>query len=330
MTVTDTPPQARLVELSTGYIVTKALAVAAQLSIADRLAAGPRASDDLAAEANVHPRALYRVLRCLGAHGVLSETEPGRFELTPVGECLRDDAPGSMRAWAIMNSEVTFGAFADALHSVRTEEPAFERVFGVPLFEFLGDRPEQREVFARAMGDFNRAATLAAARTYDWSGVTRVVDVGGGSGTLIADVLERHRDIGGVLFDLPEVVAEIPGNGRLEVVGGDFFEAVPAGGDAYVLSWILHDWDDERALAILRNCREAIVPNGRLLIVETILPPGDEPHFGKVLDVAMLVITGGRERTEAEYAGLLERAGFRLNRVLPTPTPMGVVEAIAC
>jgi hypothetical protein len=330
MTVTDTPPQARLVELSTGYIVTKALAVAAQLNIADRLTAGPRTSDDLAAEANVHPRALYRVLRCLGAHGVLSETEPGRFELTPVGECLRDDAPGSMRAWAIMNSEVTFGAFADALHSVRTEEPAFERVFGVPLFEFLGEHPQEREVFARAMGDFNRAATLAAARTYDWSGLRRVVDVGGGSGTLIGDVLERHPEIGGVLFDLPEVAARVAGNGRLDVVGGDFFSGVPAGGDAYVLSWILHDWDDERALAILRNCRAAIAENGRLLIVETILPPGDEPHFGKVLDVAMLVITGGRERTESEYAGLLERAGFRLTRVLPTPTPMSVVEAIAC
>jgi hypothetical protein len=329
-TITQIPPQARLLELSTGYIVTKALAVAAQLGVADALSAGPRTSDELAAETGTHPRALYRVLRCLGAAGVLTETEPGTFELTEVGACLRSDAPGSMRAWAIMNSEGMFGAFTDVFHSVRTEEPAFERVFGAPLFDFLGRNPEQGEVFGRAMGDFNRAATVAAAETYDWSGLERIVDVGGGTGTLIQRVLERSPDARGVLFDLPEVAGVARGSlgDRCEVVAGDFFEGVPEG-DAFVLSWILHDWDDERCRAILRNCRAAAREGARLVVVETILPPGDEPHFGKVLDVAMLVLTGGRERTEAEYAELFAASGFALERVLPTPSPMSVIEGVA-
>jgi hypothetical protein len=332
----STAPQARLLELSTGYIVTKALAVAAALRVPDLLAAGPRPSAELAEESGTHPRALYRVLRCLAAAGVLSEREPGCFALTDVGEYLRSDVPGSMRAWAVMNSEGMFGAFTDVFHSVRTEQPAFERVFGEPLFDFLDSNPEQREVFAQAMGDYNLAATIAAAESYDWAGLERIVDVGGGSGTLLADVLARHREARGVLFDLPDVAPlarpalEAAGAAsRCEIVEGDFFAAVPRGGDAYVLSWILHDWDDERALTILRNCRAAAGAGARLVVVETLLPPGDEPHFGKVLDVAMLVLTGGRERTEAEYGALLEAAGFRLERVVPTPSPMSVLEAIA-
>jgi SAM-dependent methyltransferase len=232
-----------------------------------------------------------------------------------------------MQAWAIMNSEGMYGAFADVLHSVRTEEPAFERVFGRPLFDFLAGEPAQAEVFGRAMADFNRAATLAAVDSYDWTGARTVVDVGGGTGTLVRTLLRRHPELRGVLFDLPDVVAQAPGlDGRLELAGGDFFDRVPAGGDVYVLSWVLHDWDDDAALRILRNCRSAIAPGGRLLVVETILPPGDEPHFGKVLDVAMLVLTGGRERTEEEYAALLDAAGFRLERVLPTPSPLSLLE----
>jgi hypothetical protein len=331
ITTTTSDPQARLLELSTGYIVTKALAAAAQLGVADRLADGPRSSDELAADLDVNPRALYRVLRCLGAAGVLTEPELGSFALTEVGACLRSDVPGSMQAWAIMNSEGMFAAFTEMLHSVETEEPAFERVFGSPLFDFLGDNPEQGAVFARAMGDFNRAATLAAAQTYDWTGLTRIVDVGGGTGTLLASVLDRYPEASGVLFDLPEVAeaARAELGDSCNVVAGDFFESVPGGGDAYVLSWILHDWDDERALRILRNCRAACVEGSRLVVVETILPTGDAPHFGKVLDVAMLVLTGGRERTEAEYCRLFETAGYRLTRVLPTPSPMSVVEAVA-
>jgi hypothetical protein len=330
-TTTASHPQTRVLELSTGYIVTKALAVAAQLGVPDRLASGPRSSDELAEEADVNARALYRVLRCLGAAGVLTEPELGTFALTDVGACLRTDVPGSMHAWAIMNSEGMFGAFTEVLHSVRTEEPAFERVFGAPLFDFLGDNPDQGAVFGRAMGDFNRAATLAAAHAYDWSDLRRIVDVGGGTGTLLASVLERCSEARGVLFDLPEVAssATLELDGRCEVVAGDFFESVPSGGDAYVLSWILHDWDDSRAVRILRNCREASAPGSRLVVVETILPPGDEPHFGKVLDVAMLVLTGGRERTETEYGELFAAAGYRLTRVLPTPSPMSVIEAVA-
>ena len=334
-TITVTP-QDRLLELSTGYIVTKALAVAARLGVADSLADGPRPSDELAAEASVRPRALYRVLRCLAAHGVLDETAPGTFALTEVGECLRTDAPGSLRSWTLMNGDGMYGAFAEVLHSVRTEEPAFELVFGSPLFEFLGRNPGQAEVFAAAMGDFNRAATLVAAESYDWSAARRIVDVGGGTGTLLTSVLDRAPHATGVLYDLPEVAAQarraLPVaalNGRLAVEAGDFFERVPAGGDAYVLSWVLHDWDDPRALAILRSCRAAAEPGARLVVIETIVPPGDEPHFGKVLDVAMLVLTGGRERTEAEYRELLDAAGFRLVRVLPTPSPLSVLEAVA-
>jgi hypothetical protein len=240
-----------------------------------------------------------------------------------------------MRAWALMNSEGMYGAYREVFHSVRTGEPAFERALGAPLFDFLAGEPEQGAIFNQAMGDFSRQATASAVDAYDLSSVRLIVDVGGGDGTLVATALERHRQLRGVVFDLPHVaaltgarIAELGLEDRCSVQAGDFFDSIPAGGDVYALSWILHDWDDERCVQILRNCRSAIADGGRLLIVETLLPPGDTPHWGKVLDVAMLVVTGGRERTEAEYSGMLERAGFELSAVHPTASLMSVIEAL--
>ncbi|HEX7297588.1 MAG TPA: methyltransferase [Solirubrobacteraceae bacterium] len=323
-----------LLELSTGYIVTKALSVAAQLGVADLLADGPRPAAELAAATGADERSLYRVLRLLAAAGVLAQRSSGEFELTNVGAGLRSDVDGSLRAWVIMNSEGVYGAFRDVLHSVQTGEPAFERVFGAPLFEHLARHPEQGAVFNDAMGDFSRQATTAAAASLDLGGVERLVDVGGGDGTFVAAALARNPRMHATLYDLPHVAgltrAKLDAAGladRCEVVAGDFFRSVPRGGDAYVLSWILHDWDDERCVQILHNCREAIDDGGRLLVVETLIPEGDEPHWGKVLDVAMLVVTGGRERTEDEYAALFERSGFRLSEVHRIPSLMSVLEA---
>jgi hypothetical protein len=326
--------QARVLSLSTGYIVTKALAAAAMLGVPDLLAAGPRPLAELAERTGADPGALGRVMRLLAAEGVFAEREDGTYALTALGEVLRSDIPGSMSAWAIMNAEGVYGAFAGIGHSVATGEPAFERVYGAPLFDHLGRHPELAAVFNKAMGDFSHHATSAAAHAYDFSGIERLVDIGGGDGSLLEAVLARHAGVRGVLLELPHVAeltrARLAGVGlgdRCDVVVGDFFESVPAGADAYALSWILHDWNDEHALTILRNCRAAIAPHGRLLVIETIVPPGPEPHWGKVLDVAMLVVTGGRERTEQEYAELFAAAGFELTGVHATGTLMSLLEA---
>jgi SAM-dependent methyltransferase len=324
---------AQLLQMGEGIIASWALYVAARLGIADLMADGSQTTDDLARMTGAHPAALYRVLRFLGMLGVVTEVEPHRFGLTALGECLRTSAAGSLRSWFIMNGPI-YRVFADApLDSVLTGKPAFEKVLGAGFFEYAARDPEWGEAFNSAMEDVGRQTAHAVVEAYDFSGIGRIVDVGGGHGTLLTAILQAHPELTGVLFDLPRVtegaaskIAEAGLAGRCEVVGGDFFESVPAGGDAYVLSWVIHDWDDDHALNILRNCRRAIRDSGRLLLVEANLPAGDEPHFAKQLDMAMLVALGGQERTETEYANLMTAAGFGLSRVLETASPMSVFE----
>ena len=329
------PPPATLLQMMTGYWVSQALHVAAKLGIADLLADGPVDCKDLAAATNTHAPSLQRVLRALASVGVFTEVSPGSFALTPLAELLRTETPGSMRALAIMYAEEQYQAWGELLHSVRTGETGFEQQFGMGYFEYLAQHPESDRVFNEAMTGWTHQLVGAVVDTYDFSPFKTVVDVGGGYGALLAAILQSNPSTRGILFDLPHVVASAEEQlgvtevvDRCTFVSGDFFVEVPAGGDAYVLSQILHDWDDERCVTILAQCRRAMPDHGKLLVVELVLPEGDEPFLGKWLDLHMLVLLGGRERTAAEYDMLFRAAGFKLARVVPTPPGPSVVEAV--
>jgi hypothetical protein len=329
------PPPATLLQMMTGYWVSQALHVAAKLGIADLLADGPVDCEDLAAATDTHAPSLQRVLRALASVGVFTEVSPGSFALTPLAELLRTETPGSMRALAIMYAEEQYRAWGELLHSVRTGEMAFDHQFGMGYFEYLAQHPEADRVFNEAMTGWTHQLVGAVMDTYDFSPFKTIVDVGGGYGALLTAILRSNPGTRGVLFEQPHVVAsaeeQLVAAGvadRCTFVGGDFFAAVPTGGDAYVLSQILHDWDDERCVAILGQCRRVMPDHGKLLVVELVLPEGDEPFLGKWLDLHMLVLLGSRERTAAEYDTLFRAAGFKLARVVPTPPGPSVVEAV--
>ncbi len=332
---TDMPPQVSLLQMMTGYWVSQSVYIAAKLGIADLLEAGPKRYEQLAAATQTHPPSLYRLLRALASVGVFSEGRPGSFELTPTAALLQTNTPDSMRALAIMYCEEQYQAWGDMLKSVQTGDMAFDRVFRMSYFPYLAQHPESDETFNQAMTGWSAQLDRAVLAAYDFSQFETVVDVGGGYGRLLATILTACPGTRGVLFDQPHVVegagALLHGAGvkeRCETIGGDFFVGVPSGGDAYVLAQIVHDWNDERSLMILKNCRRAIGPAGKLLLVEMVIAPGNEPDFGKFLDLHMLALVEGRERTEAEYRALLAEAGFRLSTVEPTQAGSSVVEAI--
>jgi SAM-dependent methyltransferase len=336
-TTTAPPPPVALLELMNGYWITQSIAVAADLGVADELASGPRPIEDVASAVGADPDALGRLARALAMLGVLDEQPDGRYALTPLGDCLRDDVPGSLRALARMRgSDWQWRSWRALGHSVRTGETAFDHVHGMPMFDYLvGQDRAAGELFDRAMISHATQMHTAAAAAYDFAAHKLVVDVGAGYGTLLQAVLGRYDGLRGVAFDLPPVAAgtreRLAAAGlaeRCEVVAGDFFESVPSGGDAYLLSHIVHDWDDERAVAILGNCRRAMADDARLLVLEMVVPDGPEPHFSKLLDLEMLVQLGGRERTLAEYRGLLGAAGFELAEVVPTHTPVSVLVGV--
>ena len=328
------PPPMQLFLMSQGVVVSTALSLAAELGIADVLADGARSGEELAKATSTHPRSLHRVLRLLSSVGVFTEVQPGRFALTSLGECLRTGVPGSMRSWLRMvGLKVWFHTYGDALYSLRTGKPVFEQTIGAEVFDYLAAHPEESEIFNSAMSDFGQGVAAAVLQGYDFSDVHTVVDVGGGNGSFISAILQANPRMTGILFDMPHVAEgarkSIAGAGlakRCDIAAGDFFKAIPAGGDAYVLRWIIHDWDYDRALIILRNCRQAMKGTARLLLVEAVIPPGDAPHPGKLVDFVMLTALGGQERTAEEYDRLLDDAGFRLKRIFPTASPMSVVE----
>jgi O-methyltransferase domain/Dimerisation domain len=320
-----------------GYRLSQAISVAAQLGVVDLLKDGPQSPDELARRTGVHPPSLYRVLRLLAGEGLLAEGEDGDFHLLPLGEPLRADVPGSLRYRAIFDgAAANWRAWGELMHSVKTGEPAFNHVWHAGLYDYANQDPD----FAANLNGFITAQTIAVAQAvldaYDFSGVDTLVDVGGGHGALLASVLSAHPAMRGVLYDLPHVAAE--GRSRLAsaglvercvAVGGSFFDAVPDGGDGYVLKFVLHNWDDARCRKILANCRRVMPVHGRLLIVEAIMRPGDAADYAKYMDLMMLVATeGGRERTESEYDALLNGTDFRLTRVIPTASEVCLIEAL--
>ena len=268
--------------------------------------------------------------------GVLTERDAQRFALTPLGEALKTGAPGAARATLLTFCGPAFWhAWEEILYSLQTGKTAFEKVHGMPIFDYLAQHPDQASHFSEAMVGFHGAEPPAVAKAYDFSGIKTLVDVGGATGNMLAAILGAHSAPRGVLFDRPHVVRDAPAlleargvADRVTIEQGNFFEGVPVGGDAYILSHIIHDWNEEQCLTILGHCRKVMKPDGRLLIVETVLPAGDTPHQGKWQDMVMLVFPGGQERTEAEYASLLGKAGFRLKRVVPTESVVSVVEAV--
>jgi hypothetical protein len=332
------PPAVMLRHLSTGFWVSQAIAVVAELGIADRLQDGPKTSVELAQATDVHPGALYRLLRAVASVGVFAEDADGRFSITPIAALLLRDHPQSWRAAAIMSGEswawAPWGALA---HSVKTGRPAFEHIFGVEFDAYLAQHQGAANIFHTFMDVATAEEATAVAPLYDFSGCHTVVDIGGGRGALLATILKANRHLRGILFDAPPVIAEA-GNflqtqgvaERCELIGGDFFDSVPQGGDVYLLKWILVSWDDERAVAILQNCRRALSAHGRLLVVERLIPAGNEPFFGKLADLNLLVMYRGRHRTEAEYRRLFMQAGLTLTRLIPTnsPTEFSIIEGV--
>jgi hypothetical protein len=329
----EVSPQQQMSRMLTGYWISQALYVAAKLGLADLLKDGPRTSDDLASATKTHPRSLYRLFRALASVGVFAEDDRRQFSLTPLADCLRSDVPGSQRSLAIMTGEEHFHAFGHLLYSVQTGRIAFDKLYGMPVFDFLQNHPDQAKIFDEAMVGVHGRETAAMLDAYDFSGIQVLTDVGGGNGSVVTAILRRHPAMRGVLFDLPGVVERAKANiqtagvgERCQAVGGSFFESVPEGADAYLLRHIIHDWDDEKATRILQNVYRGMNKDGKLLVVESVIPPVNDPCLAKLLDLAMLVIPGGQERTEAEYRKLYGAAGFRLTRIIPTQAGVSVIE----
>jgi predicted O-methyltransferase YrrM len=332
---TPTPADAaHVLGLIGGYQVSQAIYAVAQLKLADLIADGVVTSEELAARAGAVSDRVHRLLRSLASHGLFTQTGERSWELTPAGHTLRSDVPGSLHAMAVMWNEEHYDAFRGLVDAVRSERPAFEQRFGTDWWTYLREHPESSAKFNAAMGSIGKKVHAAALAAADLSGARHLVDVGGGAGGLTAAFLERYPELRATVLDLPHV---LPGaedllsaagvRERAQLTAGDFFESVPAGGDVYLLSMILHDWTDAEAGRLLQSIRKAIPATGRLLIIDAVLPPGDAPHFGKLLDLTMMVMLTGRERTEAEFAELLAGAGFRLAEVAQMAAPTSLIEA---
>jgi hypothetical protein len=333
---TPAPPPIAMLQLISGFWIARGIYIAAKLGLADLVKDGPKTAGDLAAATGTHAPSLFRVLRALASVGIFTREDQDRFGDTPLLQTLRSDVAGSLRAFAMTElGEEHYPAWGELLHSVQTGGIAFDQAFGTDVWKYFAQHPDNAKIFNDAMSGMTAQANKALQAVYDFAGINTLVDIGGGHGSLIISILKRNPAMRGILFDSPQVVdgarpaiesSDIAG--RCEVAGGNFFESVPTGGDAHILKWIIHDWDDEQSIAILRNSHRALPENGKLILVEAVVPAGNEPHFSKFIDLNMLVMTGGRERTEAEFRELYQQAGFRLTRIIPTESPFSVIEGV--
>ncbi len=330
------PPQSTFMQMVNGYWISQAIYVAAKLGIADLLKESAKHCDELATATGANARSIYRLLRGLASIGLFTETEPSCFALTTLAHYLRSDTPDSLRATAIMSGEEHYSAWGELLYSVQTGENAFEHVHGMQIFPYYAQNSEAAQIFDQAMTSYSSTEVKGVVASYDFSSTQTLVDIAGGHGSLLASILEANPHLKGILFDQPSVIAgakpSIATSGiadRCEMIAGNFFESVPAGGDTYILKHIIHDWGDEQAVTILKHCHQVIPEQGKLLVVEQVIPPGNKPFMGKFLDLNMLVMSPGAcERTEAEYQVLFKRAGFQLTQFFPTQTFVSVIEGV--
>jgi hypothetical protein len=323
-----------LLRMTNSFQMSQAIHVAATLGIADLLAEGPRTADELAEATGTHAPTLYRLLRALASVGVFAETADAVFVMTPPAEHLRTDVRGSVRDWAIyIGREYYWSSWGRLLGSVETGEPAFPALYGSNVWEYRAVRPEEDTLFNAAMKGLSAGVVRAAARSYDFSKAGVLVDVGGGDGTFLAVILAANPGLRGILLDQPHVVAsagpvlERAGvESRCEIIGGSFFDVMPEGADAYLLKSVVHDWDDPTAMDLLRICRGAMAATGRVLVVEPIIRQGNEPDRARFSDLNMLVMLGGRERTEEDFRELYAGAGLRLTNIIDTGTAFKIIE----
>jgi len=331
----EPPPPVRMVELLGGFRISQALYAAAALGVPDQLVAGPAPVKALAERVGAHAPSLHRLLRTLASTGVFTEPQPGVFALTPLGQTLTSSQPGSMRDLAIMWMETHYAPFAELIQTIRTGRPAAEHLYGEPFFAWLSHHPEQTSRFTGAMANLTSGGFKSAAiASLPLDGTRTIVDIGGADGTVLATILAGHPHMRGVLFDLPHVITDAPRtlashgvDDRVDCVGGDFFESVPAGADAYLVSVVLHNWPDQHAQRILANIAAAGGSGARLLMIEFVVPPGDTPHLSKMSDLNMLAMLDGKERTETEWRGLLTAADFTGIEIHQTGTPLSVIQA---
>ena len=331
------PPEVML-DLIFGYAISQLIYTAAKLGIADLLAERPMTAAAIAKKVGADPSHLYRALRALASVGVFAEDAKGRFKLTPLAATLRSDHPASMKDFALMQpDDYIWNAWGALSETVVKGGIAFDRVYNMPVFAYIAAHPDKERAFAAAMASVSSAQTAAVAKAIPVKDIKHLVDIGGAHGHLLSAVLRRHKKLKGTLFDAPPVVAEAPHSGfvsapdiepRCDLAAGDFFESVPKGADGYLMKYIIHDWDDEKCVKILSNCRKAMTKDGRVFIVDYVLPKGNGKHFGKLMDINMMCCPGGRERTKDEFAALLKRARLKLKRVIPTECPLSIVEAV--
>lgn len=328
------PVEAQLLEMMLAQVVSRLVNLAAVLKLPDHLAPGPKTAEELAALTATSAPVLYRILRTLASFGIFTEDAAHQFSLLPLGQALRTGTP-SHAAALLLSGEFISRSLDHLLHSVQTGETGFQKAFGLSLFDWLAGHPTEAALFNATMVGVHGMEPAAVADAYDFSIFGTVADVGGSTGNLLTTILGRHPSPHGILFDMPHVVRDAPAlirerglTDRIRIEPGSFFDTVPAGADAYILSHVIHDWTEQQCLAIFANCRRAMKRSGRLLLVEMVLPSGDTPHPGKILDMLMLVTPGGQERTAEEYGSLLEKAGFRMTRVIPTASPVSIVEAV--
>ncbi len=337
-TASDVSPSVAMFQMVRGFWVSRAIYVAAQLGLADLLKNGPKSSEQLAQATAMHPPSIYRLMRVLASVGVFAQDEQGRFGLTPVGTTLQTDVPGSLRAWILLQlGEQRYRVGGAVLHTMRTGEIAFNHVFGMGYWEYVAQHFEDAKIFDDAMANLIRLNHAAVLSSYSFSTIDKIVDVGGGDGSLIVALLQANPKMNGVLFDLPHVtekakkrLADADLAGRCEIVGGDVFASVPAGGDVYILSQVMNGFDDDRALAILKNCHGAMPHNAKLLLVQRVLPDRMEPSIAVqalvLSDFNMMMMNGGRERTETEYRTLMAAAGFQVTKIIPTQSESTLIE----
>lgn len=329
------PPPAQMLQMITGFWTSCCIYVAADLNIADMLADNPKTATQLAEESRTHAPSLYRLLRTLSSVGIFSENEKNEFTLTILGNTLRTEVPGSLRAFTIMNLRYHYGAWHNLLQCVKTGEAAFDNLHKMSVWKYYEENKEGGMNFNIAMSEVTKTAIMHILPAYDFSSFETIVDVGGGNGALLCAILKNTQNTKGVVFDIPQAKQQALANieinylkERCSFEAGDFFEAVTPGASAYLMKSILHDWDDELSKKILVKVREAMPPLSKLLLVEAVIPEGNIPHPGKLMDINMLVMTGGRERTAAGWTDLIESAGLSFSGIISTQSPMfSIIEA---